>query len=78
MIYVHALSACICVHCVCAWCLWRSEEDVASLELELLNHHVGPRNETQILWKSKVLLTMEDTSLQPPKLKFLNVYKGPT
>lgn len=41
------LLACLPVHCLCAWCLWRPEEvlDLLGLELQMLgSHHLGPGN----------------------------------
>ena len=34
-VYVSFVYMYVCAPCVCVWCLWRLEEDVRSLGLEL-------------------------------------------
>ena len=44
LFYVYVLPACMFVHLMCVWCLWRSEEEAGSLGLRLwmvVSCHVG-------------------------------------
>lgn len=54
-IFISVLLVCIYVHCVCVWCLWRSEEGIGSLGAGtemVVSHHVSIGNWTHVLWKS--------------------------
>lgn len=49
-VWVFYLYVCLCA--MCMQCLWRPEESVYLLELEVKSLHVGTWNRTWDMWKS--------------------------